>query len=204
MSFVFNFKGNEVVFIHIPKNGGTSISESFRGYNPYIKNNTKRPNERFIYHHTYLETYRLFEKELDRKYFAVSRNPWDRAVSFYSYIQQNPGCGAPDIHKKINEHSLTFDDFVDIYTNDTRDFFRPQIKYLIDELDNIVVDVLKLEDINNEVNSYLNIYKINDVDIIKINTSTHKSYRDYFFSEKTKDKIYQHEKGIIDYCKYKF
>lgn len=204
MSFVFNFKGNEVVFIHIPKNAGSSLSVSLDRYNPHLKNPTRRPNNSFVYHHTYLETHKLFEKNIDRNYFAISRNPWDRAVSFYSYIQQEPGCGAPDIHEKINNQNLTFENFIDIYTNDKRDFFRPQMKYITNENSKVVVDVLRLENINEEIIDYLSRFKVDDIKLAKINTSKHVHYSSFYDSNDLIDKVAKFEEGIIDYHNYKF
>ena len=204
MSFVFNFKGKEVVFIPIPKNAGSSLAASLGKYNPHYKSDIKRPNIKFVYHHTFLETQNLFQTKKNRYYFAFSRNPWERAVSFYSYIQQEPGCGAPDIHHKINKENLSFKEFIEIYTLDKRDFFRPQMKYITNENSKVFVDVLRLENINEEIVNYLNKFKIDDIKLAKINTSKHVHYSSFYDSNDLIEKVAKFEEGIIDYHNYKF
>ena len=65
----------EILFIHIPKSGGTSIASALIG----------KPSG-----HPYLYQYYLSNKEYTKKFykFCVVRNPYDRLVSAYAHISQ--------------------------------------------------------------------------------------------------------------------
>jgi len=67
---------NKFIFIHIPKNGGTSINKTLR-------------NRKLKYYERYVHERPTFHREYWDKYFTFTfvRNPWDRAVSafFYGY-----------------------------------------------------------------------------------------------------------------------
>lgn len=65
----------QLIFIHIPKCAGRSISEVFN-----------QRFDQFIANHYYTEYYRFWNSY--RK-FTIVRNPYDRLVSMYNYIQQH-------------------------------------------------------------------------------------------------------------------
>jgi len=69
-------KNKKLLFIHIPRTGGTAIEDSFNVPN-------KRKNRNPPTQHNTLGQY--LEKELVKSYFTFSfvRNPWDRLISWY-------------------------------------------------------------------------------------------------------------------------
>ena len=86
---------DKVLFVHIPKTGGTSISQWLDA--PSCG-------------HPKLET--LLEKtEGTPITFTVVRNPWDRAVSAYAYLF-NRSEKDPDFQQYTDKGTPSFDDFI--------------------------------------------------------------------------------------------
>ena len=73
-----------IVFVHVPKAAGTTISEAVYG--------------RFLGHVRALDVERWSSRsarELPR--FAITRNPWDRLVSAYRDLRRRGGNGIPEL-----------------------------------------------------------------------------------------------------------
>ena len=77
---------HKFIFIHIPKNGGTSIRNSF-DINGYDKRVVRKPYP----HDTSTEIREYCGEEVWNTFykFAVVRNPYDRLVSFYHFHKSN-------------------------------------------------------------------------------------------------------------------
>lgn len=130
------FKEANVLLIHIPKTGGTSIEDYF--YSKYnIKktigtlwsNPTIQINSHTLQHCTYLELFErkeYFNIDFDKvKIIASVRNPYYRIVSdlfFFGMIKKDTEPGI--VFKKINEF------VVNLVKYDNHP--RPQYEYLID------------------------------------------------------------------------
>ena len=71
----------KLIFIHIPKNAGTSIESIFK---PYIRLNN------LVDRHAPINDIKSKLPSIYKKYtkFAVVRNPYDRATSYYSYLKE--------------------------------------------------------------------------------------------------------------------
>jgi len=120
---------HRAIFIHIPKTGGTSISRIFPG------------NGRS--HATWWEYWRASPRKFGECFkFSVVRNPWDRVVSAYWFLQQwaDPG-GDPDAsHCEGEERAFafgtttSFDQFVHerLHLCLDQPHFRPQHLYIFD------------------------------------------------------------------------
>lgn len=174
---LLTFKNNyfdDYIFIHINKNGGTSISQALR-----------IPQE----HYTCLEKRRrVGKKAWDRKIkFSVIRNPWDRIVSLYCYRlktnQTNLRSLNISFEKWINlvlveQHSRFFD---------KPKMFMPQMNWLVDENDNTIVDIiLKFEHLSEDFNNFTSQLDLTDIVLPHVNRTTRATYRSYF-NEQTKD-----------------
>jgi hypothetical protein len=196
MSFTFNKNQKEFVFLHIPKNGGKSLVEYFS------KNGIRRPGKRFIGHLSYLETENLFEDKKERIFFAISRNPWERWVSFYHYL-------------KVDHHSLiklgilnkffkwSFEEFIDWSIESNEKLLRPQWDYIINEKSEVSVEILKLENIDQDVKDFCKRRNLDPVKTHKSNTSNHGIYTGYY-NNSTIDKIQKYESGIIKLVNYEY
>lgn len=96
------FDNHQCIFIHIPRTGGVSISNALFGH--------------LIGHHRTAEQYRcIFGHSAFRKYFKFTfvRNPWDRAVSAFSFLKAG---GMDELDKQWARDYLSdydnFDSFV--------------------------------------------------------------------------------------------
>lgn len=169
----------ELIFIHIPKNAGTAIT------------NSKTAKFFSGGHQSAKEIMNQYPKEWNQYFkFAVVRNPWDRVVSNYEYAimeksywhhisENNPGAAHFDYHTLKNK---TFEDCVNLlYKN--RESLRhqgwsPQYVWISDNDKNVLVDKIfyheKL-DTDEEFNKMI-------PDLEKVNISTRKSvnYKDYY------------------------
>jgi hypothetical protein len=174
----------KVLFIHIPKSGGTSIASAIIG----------KPSG-----HPYLYEYYLANKNYTKTFykFCVVRNPYDRAVSSFNHIYKN----------KYN----TFLDFVKnfyyephIRHNDLA-HKRAQIDFLRDKKGNLVVDnIIKFENLNSDFDLFKLKYNIECKDIPHIGKQTRtKKYNEIYCNE-SKRLISEYFKEDIEIFNYKF
>jgi hypothetical protein len=94
---------NACIFIHIPKNAGTSIIS--------LLNNGEETEQE---HNSYWDFLRADKERFNRYFsFCVVRNPWDRLLSAYTYLSKG-GNGDTDINlsNEINNSCRDFSDFV--------------------------------------------------------------------------------------------
>ena len=161
---------NNYIFFHIPKCGGTSISE--------ILPNKEKVKLIQHTHLDYISTKFAFEKnnELNffnnSKKFAIVRNPFDRVISLYCYIKQHTD---HHLHNRLINHDFT--QFCYFLKNVGDDAITSCYEHLCD--DNGFIDdsmkIFKLEEINN------NIEEISDIIGEKINEIPHINKSDFFY-----------------------
>jgi len=119
------------VFIHVPKTAGTSLSISLG----WIAEDSETYGSHD--HRTVAEYRAAMNPEAFQSYFkfAFVRNPWDRAVSWYKNLVEDPfqsarfgiGAGACTFAEYISEHSNSWT-------------LRPQLDWLRDESGTLTVD----------------------------------------------------------------
>ena len=163
-------RSNNYIFFHIPKCGGTSISE--------ILPNKEKVKLIQHTHLDYTSTKFTFEKnnELNffnnSKKFAIVRNPFDRVISLYCYIKQHTD---HHLHNRLINHDFT--QFCYFLRNVGDDSITSCYEHLCD--DNVFIDdsmkIYKLEEINN------NIEEISDIIGEKINEIPHINKSDFFY-----------------------
>lgn len=175
----------KVIFIHIPKTGGQSIYEplEMRG----------GPNTYSGYQQAHLTANEL-RNVLGTKMFnsytklSVVRNPYDRLVSEYFYIQQRMSSGSGGYIKELKGHDVSFEDLVknlakiDLYEHPQcqRARFLPQKEFIYSN-DALVVDKLFRFENWQEIEKYM---KENyNSDIPHKNKSEHDSYMHYYNPE---------------------
>jgi hypothetical protein len=137
----FKVKNTNYIFIHIPKNAGTSFSKT------YCKKEVG---------HTTAQTYSIEEL---KKSIAIIRNPYDRLISCYNYFKMNNNYwskkyGNPVHHDYCKKHS--FKDFVDDLYHKKIDFdihLLPQVHFLKKD-GKIYTKLLKLENIKEDFYNY--------------------------------------------------
>ena len=194
----FNDK-HRCMFIHIPKNAGSSIEQAL--YNTKGK----------VTHITAIEIYSRDKRLFDQYFrFAFTRNPYDRFVSAYEYLRQG---GRNKFDKAWAEtHILlygSFEDFVlSLQDSKIREkvcnwiHFKPQYTFVCDANKEVIVDFIgQYEDLNNDFETIRKKLKI-DIKLPHTNrTKERKKYQNYYNKETTKivDDIYKDDFLLFKY-----
>ena len=174
------------LFIHIPKNGGTSVQKEMTTLSFGHDRWRDVPRDIRYIHQS----------------FAVIRNPWARMVSRYVM-------GIPT--SNTNDHGTTWNTFeefletrhlwTDKQWNDPIRSWNTQYDYVCDENDIVRCDILRLEFIDNELSPYLN---LNTPYIVRENVGDYtRNYRDYY-NEQTIQIVADWYKQDIDYWGFDF
>lgn len=139
-------RSNKYVFFHIPKCGGTSVSE--------ILPNKEKVRLIEHTHLDYVNTKLVFEENNELEWFnrankfAIVRNPYDRAVSLFRYIKEHT-----DHHLYYRLISHDFTQFCYYLKNLGDDKITSCYEHLSD--DNGFIDdsikIFKLEEINDNL-----------------------------------------------------
>ena len=152
------------LFIHIPKNGGTSVQKEMTNTLSFGHDRWRDVPRDIRYIH---------------QSFAVIRNPWARIVSRYVM-----GISTSN----TNDHGTTwntFEEFLEtryVWTdkqwNDPIRSWNTQYDYVCDENDIVRCDILRLEFIDDELSPYLN---LNTPYIVRENVGDYtRNYQDYY------------------------
>ena len=176
------------LFIHIPKNGGSSVHKEMKtnilSFNHYRWRDVPR-EIRYIH-----------------QSFAVIRNPWARMVSRYVM-------GIPTSDTNVHGTTWnTFEEFLEtryVWTdkqwNDPIRSWNTQYDYVCDENDVVRCDILRLEFIDDELSPYLN---LNTPYIVRENIGDYtRNYQDYY-NEQTIQIVADWYEQDIDYWGFDF
>lgn len=191
----------KIIFIHIPKTGGSSIDKTFGMYG---NNNTIDKNILFgndIQHYTIMDLLnnRLISTEEYKEYFkfAFVRNPWDKMVSEYFYRKR-----WDNIVKKMK-----FKDFITFFLkfeNDSGSHFRNQYEFISNKNDEIMVDYIgKYENLQNEINYICELIGAPPMALPMINNTRHLHYS-YYYTKSTKNIVKERYKDDIKKFNYFF
>lgn len=190
------FKRYKVIFIHIPKAGGTSVASQLYG---------KRAG-----HSTAAQFQDVLGKEAFNALFSFSvvRNPYDRIVSAYHFARQGGGSEGGIRHLPVykSETFASFDRFVKEWLihqdpHTTELVFRPQYLFVCDEQDNLMLDwVGKIEN-TAEIEAIISEKFSRKINIEKRNTSKRKGFQEYYTPE-LKELIYQYYQRDFDLFGY--
>ena len=164
------------IFIHIPKAAGMSIRRSNqlagrivtinkdRLVNNIYANGLKAKMDSIGDHHGFEHARYIDVNSLTREKFeafAVIRNPWDRVASRYYFAKQ-----VIEVEKKYDsgKHQInSFEEFLEerhIWGNQKYMWHRairgwyPCYDYVVDENSNISVDILRFENLNEDLCRY--------------------------------------------------
>ena len=150
------------IFIHIPKNAGTSIEEYFGNGSVRIQ-----PSKHADIHEikarfkNYYNNYRKF---------TIIRNPYDKMVSWYFYLKRNLG----EDYNIIEFNDWIKDPSKFWHANDPISFLKPQCDWI-----DSTVEIIKFENLKDDLNNFFN-KKIN---LPITNKSNHSHYLDYYNSD---------------------
>lgn len=161
---------NNYIFFHIPKCGGTSMSNILP--NKEIVKNIENT------HFTYSETKYVFDvngqTDIFNKAnkFALVRNPFDRVFSLFKYIKKHSD---HHLHKRFINYDFT--QFCYFLRNVGDNSIMSCKAHLMDDNGKIdsSIKIFKLEEINN------NLEELSDIIGQKINTFPHINTSDFFY-----------------------
>jgi len=213
MSLVIS-KKNKLIFFHIPKNAGSSVSSmllkdekyyyswvilskilrKFRNTDNFFFDNFQRKIFLFTSHETVKTIQDKISNEIFENFFkfAIVRNPFSRFVSRYNYMKLTNTLREKNFSDFLTKHiekSLMADQ---------------QFKFLLNKNGEIGVDkIIKFENINEEIKELGKILSLDISKFKKLNVSTHGDYRDYYNSN-TKKIVEDFCKEDLEYFNYSF
>jgi len=193
------------IFIHIPKTAGNSVTSCLKTlgrkpscYSPKIAKHAKA-----------FEVKALLGQQIWDDYFTFSfvRNPWALMVSSYHWwLEKAPNTRRYRGHKNKIADFDSFESFMD------SDYGRYQINeragtfydWLTDRSGNVLVDFIgRVENIQEDWAHICSKIGVSGMDIPHINTTSHKSYRDYY-SAWTRKLVAERFAWAIDRFGYQF
>lgn len=172
---------HKLIFIHIPKTAGNSITKELK----LIKNlNKKTP--KISKHAKAFEVKYLIGEKIWNDYFSFAfvRNPWDLMVSSYHWWLQK--AQTIKYHKKKADKISNFSSFKDFLYSDFGKYminerYGDMFDWICDFNDNIIVDYVgKLETINEDWKNICKLTNINYRELPHINSSNRDDYRNYY------------------------
>ena len=192
------FDKKKIIFVHIPKNGGTSIAAYLSG------------DPTLTYAHWRLVDYYADSPERAASYhkFCVVRNPWDRMVSAFYYLKNQP--------KAVTRKSVVFAEsqvvpwsFTEFVRRLQKEHFlmswlhfRPQWEYVVYNGVNGMDSVLRFEELDEDFCNLGDRLGLWNGAPPHLNGSRRKPrYHDYY-DEKTKDivaKLYADDIAAFGY-----
>lgn len=197
---------NKFIFIHIPKTGGTALSEILleggaASIEPDEKYKIGHRKDQSLVHMTFQELSKDLNSSFEDYYkFTIIRNPWDRAVSLWASKFKNKGWSFVQFLNIIENKDQKILDKVFINHNIGRSMIRPQHDFVFINNKNMLDKVYRFEDFENSVEHIKNKLGF-EKEIEKINASKRTHYSDYY-NEKTKrqiEKIYKKDIITFDY-----
>lgn len=207
---------NQIIFIHIPKCAGSSI-EYFFGVKPF---DWQTPNyetltgwcgKRKIHlHHAtpkeLLET-NLIDETTWNTYtkFTVVRNPWDRALSDYVWLNRfnTINCSFKDFLLKRGKLSKILTDKED--KSYRGDHLYPQVDFLKIEDELVIDSVIRFENLRTELQHFLKPLKINGKALPHDKKSKkHFKHYSHFFRDHEIELVENLYKDDIRFLNYKF
>ena len=202
----------KAIFIHIPKAGGTSIEnllwpdmQSRRSqdlwmgfvkpsYNKYQTGGLQHLLAKQIKQEVGMDIFNQYYK------FCIVRNPWDKAVSQFSYMSKRE-----DLREFIGmKEGATFDKYLSLISKKEHVQWKKQINFVLDDNGDVLVnDIFKLENIDLMIDKLSSEISLNIKEIPHHNKGNRRSYSEYYTTE-TREIVSEMYKDDIRYFQYEF
>ena len=199
------FISEKLIFIHVPKSAGTSVKISLKKFTqeqifPGIKNFTHQSFSQII------NINKTITK--NRTSFAVVRNPYERFVSIYRFVNRPFklmkwfGSKAEEVANNID----TFEKFIELFSMPVnlwqgKNHFTPQFEW-VDGVE-CVFKIDEKDKLNFFLKEFGALEPIGHFNRQKIYSGNNKMYKD-FYNQNTKKIISKHFKKDLDIFKYVF
>ena len=183
------------LFIHLPKNAGSSVTKVLANYIGVDREQLRPQEYKFIYSRDIPKI--LDGKQDDYYIFTVTRNPWERVVSYFHYLQQirQPPHNLPKNVKFINWVKARGFRTLQTQMSQLSDDFPCNVSTHI----NYVARLERLSDDWPKICEGMGI----SCEMMHDKKSKHKHYSDYY-NDETKDIVYKFYKDDVDCLGYKF
>lgn len=187
----------KTVFKHIPKTAGESIRQIMPDDTLFVGHD--------YYHPEYKHLYFDIEKYLQRFVIAFVRNPYDRVVSAFHYLNNggNSHIDKLDKDKYIEKYNGSFDCFVkNSFPYIKRQIhFMSQYSWVYFKSVGICNFIGKYETIQDDIVKLSNIINLKNMELPLLNKSEHKHYENYYTRE-TKKIVYEQYKNDFKFFGY--
>lgn len=199
-------KNIKVLFIHIPKTGGMSISETLKNSLNIDDSRIEINVNKHIFLHSTLLEYEKYIKDIEDFYiFSFVRNPWRRMVSHWEHLINNE-----ENNKRFNRENIDFTTFVKKFHTGKLPFTNSGgYQYYFKSNKGVKLNKIgKLENIKEDLIIIGNEINIPIKDILYINKTdeSKKIYNNWknYYNGETKSIIYNMFREDIKYFEYEF
>lgn len=191
----------EIVYFHMPKVAGNSMVD-------FCEQNQVK----YYGHDIRYEKYRFIKdyiKERNLITFTFVRNPWDRLVSAFFYLNGGGNCKEDDEDRKkyIAQYKGNFKEFIEKEYRGSGIFkqlhFKPQSAWISDRNKIIINYIGKIESFESDFKVICKKIGKKFIKIKKTNQSLHAHYRNYYDS-RTQQMAYDMYKEDIELFNYEF
>jgi chondroitin 4-sulfotransferase 11 len=195
------------IFTHVPKTAGKSVRALF-GL-PEFERDYKPNGENIELAFGHRRLCELDSKPYFTDYFkfATVRNPFDRIVSAYFYLD-NGGCNSED-EKFRAEHLARYNHCFSAFVEDlpiliAAPHFQPQVHWICNDEGRLLVDFLgRYENLRADMHVVGKAIGLSFNMLPVINASKHAPYRDYY-DQRTKRRVEQLYGNDIEIFSYRF
>jgi len=199
---------SQILFTHISRTAGTSIQASMQTSIHMLKNIGKNQHSPLCEARD--ELGELFEPSFK---FAIVRNPWERLVSWYSFINLISNKFNKNEKPEQKQNSLNKQDFDNYLKQALKEtclidgkerLAMSQLHQLSDSQENLLTnDIGRFENLNDDFSRLLQKAQLKCPPLKKVNQSNHLHYSRYY-SEYGQQLVAESLKEDIDYFGYQF
>ena len=191
------FDQHRALFIHVPKSAGRSIVRGLFDVRSV--------------EHAPADWYQQLDPEKFNSYFKFTfvRNPWDRAVSAYTYLQQGGSAASEEDRawSAFGSEFSSFDDFAShwLTPENARRYalFTPQVDFLKDRFGRIDMDFIgRFENLAEDFAVVADKLGIN-ASLPHINSSREQQYETYY-SQASRERVAETYAEDIELLAYRF